>query len=176
MSLLKLQRPLANLLSRQKTLTTTSASFIAQRTKKTFPPDFGKKRFNQTTFIKAASSSSSNGNGPDIPSNVSKVFKPVVVTPNATEENLGEELTGKKLSRQDLLHQLNLFQSDEKIRAQCKRHGLDDYLYKQAFTSFRKFCLQVKHLQPELYVLFSDLLEGGRHIHDILPFFLQHAR
>ena len=103
------------------------------------------------------------------------LFKPVVVLPNPDDIDLGEEIAGK-ISKQELLKKLNSFSQDEDIKALAREHGLDDYLYKQAYISFRKFCMEVKLLPPELYVLFSDILAGASHIHDIFPYFLTHAR
>lgn len=58
----------------------------------------------------------------------------------------------------------------------AKEHGLDDYLYHQAYVSFRKFCMDVDHLPTDLYVMLSDVLSQARNIADLFPFFLQHAR
>ena len=44
------------------------------------------------------------------------------------------------------------------------------------YYSFRKFCMDVTHLPTELYVLFSDVLQGAVHNHDIFPYFLTHAK
>jgi len=103
------------------------------------------------------------------------LFKPVIVLPNPDDIDLGEEIAGK-INKQELLKRLNDFSKDEDIKALSKEHGLDDYLYNQAYTSFRKFCMEVQLLPPELYVLFSDILAGASHIHDIFPYFLTHAR
>ena len=120
--------------------------------------------------------SSSSGSGGTYTPDTSQLFKPVIVKPNPDDVNLGEELAGKALSKQDLLQQLNKFHLDKLIKRQCKVHGLDDYLYHQAYSSFRKFCLEINHLPPEMYLLFCQLLQGSKHVHDILPHFLQHAR
>ena len=103
------------------------------------------------------------------------VFKPVLVKPSQDDLNFGEEIAGK-INKQALLKELNLFFNHPEIRQLCKEHGLDDYLYNQAYTSFRRFCMDVKHLPTELYILFSDVLCGAQHNHDIFPYFLQHAK
>ena len=46
----------------------------------------------------------------------------------------------------------------------------------QSYVSFRKFCMDVQHLPTDLYVLFSDVLQGARNTNDIFPYFLAHAR
>ncbi len=107
--------------------------------------------------------------------NLSSLFKPVTVLPNPDDINVGEEIAGK-LNKQALLKTLNLLHRSAAIKALAKEHGMDDYIYHQAFISFRKFCLDVKSLPTDLYVLISDVLQGGKHINDIFPFFLSHAR
>ena len=103
------------------------------------------------------------------------VFKPVLVKPNTDDLNYGEEIAGK-INRQALLKELNLFYFHPEIKTLCKEQGLDDYLLNQAYTSFRRFCMDVKHLPTELYVLFSDILCGAKHNHDLFPYFISHAR
>jgi hypothetical protein len=36
--------------------------------------------------------------------------------------------------------------------------------------------MDVKHLPTDLYVLFADLLQNSKHVTDILPYFLNHAK
>ena len=36
--------------------------------------------------------------------------------------------------------------------------------------------MDVNHLPTELYVLFSDILCGAQHNHDLFPYFISHAR
>ena len=103
------------------------------------------------------------------------VFKPVLVKSNPDDLNFGEEIAGK-LNKQALLKELNTFFVHPEIKQLCKDQGLDDYLLNQAYTSFRRFCMDVNHLPTELYILFSDILCGARHNHDLLPYFLTHAR
>ena len=103
------------------------------------------------------------------------VFKPVLIKPNQDDLNFGEEIAGK-INKQALLKELNKFYNHPEIRQLCKEHGLDDYLYNQAYTSFRRFCMDVNHLPTELYILFSDVLCGAQHNHDLFPYFLQHAK
>jgi ATP-dependent RNA helicase SUPV3L1/SUV3 len=106
---------------------------------------------------------------------VSSVFKPVPVRSNPDDINLGEEIAGK-ISKQALLRTLNTFYQSNEIRTLSKDQGLDDYLYHQAYISFRKYCMDISHLPSELYVLFSDILQGAMHEDDIFPYFLTHAR
>ena len=103
------------------------------------------------------------------------VFKPVLVKSNPDDLNFGEEIAGK-INKQGLLKELNRFYTSPEIKVLSKEHGLDEYLYNQAFSSFRNFCMDVHHLPTELYILFSDILCGATHNHDIFPYFLTHAR
>ena len=86
----------------------------------------------------------------------SKLFKPVAVLPSQDMVNLGKEIAGD-IDRTDLLKRLKSFFQSKTIRALSKEQGLDDYLYWQACISFRKFCMDVTCLPPELYVLFTQL-------------------
>jgi len=103
------------------------------------------------------------------------LFKPVLVRPNPDDLNFGEELAGK-LNKQDLLKQINLFHSSREVQALAKDHGLDEYLFHQTCTSFRRFCTDVHHLPTDLHIVFSDILQGVVHNHDIFPYFLAHAK
>ena len=51
-----------------------------------------------------------------------------------------------------------------------------DYLQRQAYESFRQYCLQTATLPVDLHVILSDILQGGAHITDLFPYFLQHAK
>jgi hypothetical protein len=103
------------------------------------------------------------------------VFKPILVKPNPDDLNFGEEIAGK-INKQALLKELNRFYTSSEIKTLCKEHGLDDYLYGQAYSSFRRFCMNVDMLPTELYILFSDILAGANHNHDIFPYFFAHAK
>ena len=91
--------------------------------------------------------------------------------PNRDDINLGKELAGD-INRTELLKKLKVFFQSKTTRALSKEQGLDDYLYWQACISFRKFCLDVTYLPPELYILFSDILQGAIHEDSIFPYFL----
>ena len=106
----------------------------------------------------------------------SKLFKPVTVLPNADNSNLGREIAGD-VDRSELLKLLKTFFDDKTIKTLSKEQGLDDYLYWQACVSFRKFCMDdTSLLPPELYVLFSDVLQNAANQSDIFPYFMAHAR
>eukprot|EP00094_Tigriopus_californicus_P005089 TCALIF_04903-PA protein Name:"Similar to CG9791 ATP-dependent RNA helicase SUV3 homolog, mitochondrial (Drosophila melanogaster)" AED:0.08 eAED:0.08 QI:0/0.66/0.57/1/1/1/7/22/758 len=109
------------------------------------------------------------------PKNINQLFKPLIVKANPDDMNLGEQIAGK-LDKSTLLRALNKFLANEEIKKLSKEHGLDEYLYHQAYVSFRKFCLDVQYLPTDLYILFCDVLQGAKSIDDVFPFFLQHAR
>ena len=45
-----------------------------------------------------------------------------------------------------------------------------------AYISFRRYCLESETLPTDLHVTFSDILQGARHVDDIFPYFLRHAK
>lgn len=49
-------------------------------------------------------------------------------------------------------------------------------MQKEAFASFRRFCLESANLPAELHIMVSDVVNGHRHIDDLFPYFLSHAR
>ena len=105
----------------------------------------------------------------------SRLFKPVMVRTNPDDVDLGKEIAGD-IDRSELLSRLNTFFKSEITRQLAREQGLDDYLYWQVCISFRKYCMDVSYLPPELYVLFSDILQDAIHIDSIFPYFLTHAR
>jgi len=51
-----------------------------------------------------------------------------------------------------------------------------DYLFHQAFISFRKYCLESESLPVDLHIVFSDIIAGAGHIDDLFTYFMKHAR
>jgi len=145
-----------------------STSVIHNRRKK----DFDKNPVKSTGGIRQQIVTTLGSSGAKDPMSV---FKPVLVKSNPDDLNFGEEIAGK-INKQALLKELNRFFTSPEIKVLCKEHGLDEYLYNQAYSSFRRFCMDVHHLPTELYILFSDILCGAQHNHDIFPYFLTHAR
>uniref|UniRef100_A0A0B7B5J7 Uncharacterized protein n=1 Tax=Arion vulgaris TaxID=1028688 RepID=A0A0B7B5J7_9EUPU len=108
---------------------------------------------------------------------LSSVIQPLTVQPaskNADDINIGEELTGS-IEKEHLLRSLKDFHSDEKIKNLALENGLDNNLFYKAFLSFRKFCIESKQLPVDLHIVFSDILQGSGHVHDIFPYFLRHS-
>ncbi|XP_064466050.1 ATP-dependent RNA helicase SUPV3L1, mitochondrial-like isoform X2 [Ornithodoros turicata] len=100
---------------------------------------------------------------------------PVKVSSNPDDINVGEELT-TKLKKEDLLKILNQFSKRPEVIKLSEENGLDARLFHQAFISFRRYCMESEHLPVDLHIVFSDLLQGGSHVDDLFPYFLQHAK
>ncbi|CAN8025129.1 unnamed protein product [Ixodes persulcatus] len=110
-------------------------------------------------------------------SQLSSLFMPVPVkaSQNPDDINVGEELTSK-LRKEDLLKLLNQFSKRPEVSSWSEENGLDARLFHQAFVSFRRHCMESEQLPADLHVVFSDILTGARHLDDLLPYFLRHAR
>ncbi|XP_035218990.1 ATP-dependent RNA helicase SUPV3L1, mitochondrial-like isoform X2 [Stegodyphus dumicola] len=108
---------------------------------------------------------------------LSSVVIPVPITPanNLDDINLGEALS-RKINKDDILKLINQFYKQPEVKIQSAENGLDSKLFHQASISFRKFCMESESLPVDLHIVFSDILQGAGHIHDILPYFLQHAK
>lgn len=108
---------------------------------------------------------------------VTSLFMPVPVkaTSNPDDINIGEEISSK-LAKDGILKLLNQFSKRPPVLKLAEEQGLDMNLFNQAFTSFRKFCMETEALPVDLHVTFSDLLQSAGHIDDLYPFFLHHAR
>lgn len=90
--------------------------------------------------------------------------------------SLGEEISGAKLEKSDIILHLNKFYQMESVRDLAKTHYIDQKLFNKAFTSFRRYCYQSLSLPPELHIVFCDIIKGHKHHSDLYPFFLSHAR
>lgn len=49
------------------------------------------------------------------------------------------------------------------------------FLQQQAFSAFRRFCIE-ETLPADLHIVVADILQGAGHVDDIFPYFLRHAR
>jgi ATP-dependent RNA helicase SUPV3L1/SUV3 len=97
-------------------------------------------------------------------------------TKNPDDINVGEELSGNKLAKTDLITILNQFLQRSPIRKLSEENGLNAKLFNQAFVSFRKFCVDSQVLPPEFHIVLSDILQNRGHVDDLFPYFLKHAR
>nr|CAG4640662.1 EOG090X01V1 [Eulimnadia texana] len=107
---------------------------------------------------------------------LSSIVVPVSVKHNPDDLNVGAELTGGKLRKDEIMKILGKFYQREEVKAVAHENGLDNYLYHHAYISFRKYCLEVNSLPVDLHVMLSDILAGAAHVDSLVPFFLQHAR
>lgn len=57
--------------------------------------------------------------------NVSSLFKPLEVKPSNEEENVGAEITGAKVDKNDIARILNRFVQMREVRQLCLENGLD---------------------------------------------------
>ncbi|XP_030841445.1 ATP-dependent RNA helicase SUPV3L1, mitochondrial [Strongylocentrotus purpuratus] len=111
--------------------------------------------------------------------NVRALFIPVPVktSNNPDDINIGEELGANlKNKKDDLMKILIKFSKRPAIQKLAEEEGLDDNLFHQSFTSFRKYIMEVESLEPDLHIVLSDILVGAGHIDDIFPYFIRHAR
>lgn len=129
------------------------------------------RRVQYAHFMKSIRHKSTKGGS------VSSLFMPVPVkvSNNPDDINVGEELT-TKLKKEDLLKLLNQFSKRPEVVKWSEENGLDARLFHQAFVSFRRYCMESEQLPADLHIVFSDLLQGGRHLDDLVPYFLQHAK
>ena len=110
--------------------------------------------------------------------NLSEIVVPIAVkvSHNPDDINIGKDLTGDPLSKENILKVLNNFYRRQPIRRLAEDNGLDSKLYMQAYSSFRKFCMESDILPIELHITISDIVKGSCHVDDLFPFFLNHAR
>lgn len=90
--------------------------------------------------------------------------------------DIGEEITGKKLTKEEIIPVLNKFLQRQTVRQLANEHGLKPKLLIEAFSSFRKKILDSKVLEPELHVILSDIIHGNGHVDDLFNSFLKHAK
>lgn len=111
---------------------------------------------------------------------VSRLFVPLAVPKLSSDDGTGDasvgvELAGK-LTKIQIGRVFNSLYRTPNMRIVAREHGLDRYLFHQAFVSFRRFCLESSHLPPDLHITLYDIIHGSTHSDSLLPFFLQHAR
>ncbi|RWS13248.1 ATP-dependent RNA helicase SUV3-like protein, partial [Dinothrombium tinctorium] len=111
-------------------------------------------------------------------SNPSSLFIPieVKVANNPDDINVGEEITGRSLKKEDIIKLLNDFLRRQPLRQLALNNGIDNSLFQKVFKSFRDYCSGSKILPPELHIKISDILHGHGHVDDLYPDFLKHAR
>lgn len=106
---------------------------------------------------------------------VNSLFKPVHITSSPDDINVGAEMTGT-LEKADLQKILATFFQRKEILTLIMEYGIDDDLKKQAFRSFRRYCMEAETLPVDLHVVISDILQGAGHVTDIFPYFIRHTK
>lgn len=105
-----------------------------------------------------------------------RLFTPVPIRPSPDDINVGAELTGGTLDKAEMLKVILKFSNRKEIKFLCLENGIDSNLQQQAFTSFRKYCMETDALPADLHVVLSDILQGAGHVDDIFPYFLRHVK
>jgi Suv3 helical N-terminal domain len=59
------------------------------------------------------------------PSSISSLFKPIDVKPSQDDSNVGAEITGKTIDKNDIARILNRFVQLGEVRMLCVENGLD---------------------------------------------------
>src|SRR6218665_23712 len=90
--------------------------------------------------------------------------------------DIGEEITGRKLTKAEIIPLLNKFLQRETIRHLAAENGLKPKLLVEAFSSFRKKILESEVLDPEIHIILNDILHGSGHVDDLFPSFLKYAK
>lgn len=90
--------------------------------------------------------------------------------------NVGAELTGTSLKKEDLLKIVNKFYQRPEVKRLAAEYGLDNKLYHEAYVSFRRFCIESEALPVDLHIVLSDILQEAGHVDDIFPYFIEHAK
>lgn len=104
-------------------------------------------------------------------------LEPVEVQPETGRyENVGEEISGKKLDKAAMILKLNELYQLPSIKELARSHHINDKLFTKAFISFRKYCFKSTSLPPELHIKLCDIIDKHGHVTDLFPFFLSHAR
>ncbi|CAF1219117.1 unnamed protein product, partial [Didymodactylos carnosus] len=139
------------------------AASVVTNLKQLFTPVEVKPMITSQPDIISSATSSLSGNG-------------TYQTQTTATTNVGQELTGTVLQRNDLLRIITDFYRRDEIKKLAADNGLDIRLFQDAYVSFRKFCVQSTVLPVDLHIVFSDILSNAGHVTDIFPYFLSHAR
>lgn len=54
-----------------------------------------------------------------------------------------------------------------------KSFKISEYLQREAFASFRKYCFDKNKISPELYIKLYDVINQAAHADDLFPYFLK---
>lgn len=136
-------------------------------------------KFNKQSFYNYRSTRnySSNSKNDDDGKSFESLISPKNIQESSQEwGNIGEEITGKKLSKEMIIPVLNKFLQRQAVRQLAGEHGLKPKLMIEAFSSFRRKIIESKILEPEIHVVLSDIIYGKGHVDDLFNPFLKHAK
>ncbi|CAH1783944.1 unnamed protein product [Owenia fusiformis] len=110
--------------------------------------------------------------------NLSALIEPVHVplVSNPDHINVGAEITGEPIKKEDMLKLLNQFYKRPELQNLAKESGLDHRLFHQAYIGFRRFCIESEALPPDIHIVLSDILQGAGHVDDLFPYFYNYAK
>ncbi|KFD59036.1 hypothetical protein M514_00199 [Trichuris suis] len=103
------------------------------------------------------------------------VVMPVAVQSSSAANDVGADFGGE-LTKQGIAEVLGQFASRTIIRKLSAEYGLGGKFFQQAMASFRRFCQDSAVLPVDLHLTISDILQSSRHVDDLFPLFLKHAR
>ncbi|KRZ08097.1 ATP-dependent RNA helicase SUPV3L1, mitochondrial [Trichinella zimbabwensis] len=83
---------------------------------------------------------------------------------------------GGILAKDALASVLSKFARRPAVRKLGAEHGLTGKFLLQALASFRRYCQESAVLPVDLHIMLADILQNSRHVDDLFPLFLRHAR
>ncbi|KRX23625.1 ATP-dependent RNA helicase SUPV3L1, mitochondrial [Trichinella nelsoni] len=93
----------------------------------------------------------------------------------ANDVDVGVEFGGI-LAKDALISVLSQFARRTAVRKLGAEHGLTGKFFLQALASFRRYCQESAVLPVDLHIMLADILQNSRHVDDLFPLFLRHAR
>ncbi|KRY37539.1 ATP-dependent RNA helicase SUPV3L1, mitochondrial [Trichinella spiralis] len=93
----------------------------------------------------------------------------------ANDVDVGVEFGGI-LAKDALASVLSQFARRPAVRKLGAEHGLTGKFFLQALASFRRYCQESAVLPVDLHIMLADILQNSRHVDDLFPLFLRHAR
>ncbi|KRZ60819.1 ATP-dependent RNA helicase SUPV3L1, mitochondrial [Trichinella nativa] len=93
----------------------------------------------------------------------------------ANDVDVGVEFGGI-LAKDALASVLSQFARRPAVRKLGAEHGLTGKFFLQALASFRRCCQESAVLPVDLHIMLADILQNSRHVDDLFPLFLRHAR
>lgn len=114
-------------------------------------------------------------NAPSRAKAIEDLVVPVTVTAPVSSNPDGDVAVdfADRINKEDIAMVLTEFCRRPETRTLSQEHGINHKLFMEAFRSFRTYCLSAGPLlEPELQIIFSDMLKGGR---SFIWLFLPHS-